>query len=100
MSPRFDRFEEHNIFEDKGEVKHLVENLIQDKDPDVTIHRIRKMDHSYLFTLSKKEKIIEVELLRGEIEDSMEWRKGKIDNTLKKKIEISLLEFLSEMAGD
>ncbi len=54
MSPQFDRFDGYSIFDDKGEVKRLVENLVQMKDSDVSIERLRKMDFSYIFTLSKK----------------------------------------------
>jgi len=86
------RFDEYNIFDDKGEVKRLVESLIQDKDPDVTIDRMRKMDFSYIFTLSKKGRSKEVELVRTEIEASWEWRKGNVDETLQKKIENTISE--------
>jgi hypothetical protein len=50
------------------------------------------MDFSYIFTLSKKGKIKEVELVRDEIEASWEWRKGKVDETLQKKIENTISE--------
>ena len=93
MSPQFNRFNGYSIFDDKGEVKRLVESLIQDKDPDVTIDRMRKMDFSYIFTLSKKGRTKEVELVRTEIEASWEWRKGSVDETLKKKIEKTISEF-------
>ena len=63
MPPRFSRFDGYSIFDDKGEVKRLVESIIQDKDPDVNIERLRKMDFSYVFTLSKKGKLKEVELV-------------------------------------
>ncbi len=86
MPPYFNRFEGYSIFDDKGEVKRLVESLIQDKDPDVNIERLRKMDFSYLFTLSKRGRAREVELIRTEIEASWEWRKGNIDEALGKKI--------------
>ena len=85
MPPQFSRIDGFSIFDDKGEVKRLVESLIQDKDPDVNIERMRKMDFSYIFTLSKKGKVKEVELVRTEIKASWEWRKGKIDETLQKK---------------
>jgi hypothetical protein len=55
MSPRFSHFDDYSIFDDKEEVKHLVESMIQDKDPEVTLERLRKMDYSYIFILSKKE---------------------------------------------
>ncbi len=86
MPPGFDRFEGYSIFDDKGEVKRLVESLIRVKDPEVNIERLRKMDFSYVFTFSKKGRIREVELVRSEIEASWEWRKGNIDETLEKKI--------------
>ena len=85
MPPQFSRIDGFSIFDDKGEVKRLVESLIQDKDPDVNIERMRKMDFSYIFTLSKKGKVKEVELVRTEIEASWEWRKGNIYETLQKK---------------
>ena len=93
MCPQFDRFDGYSIFDDKGEVKRLVESLIQIGDPDVNIERLRKMDFSYVFVLSKKGKTKEVELVRTEIEASWEWRKGNVDETLEKKIRdtISLL---------
>ena len=92
MPPQFNRFDGFSIFDDKGEVKRLVESIIQDKDPDVNIERMRKMDFSYIFTLSKKGKVKEVELVRTEIEASWEWRKGNVDETLQKKIESALAE--------
>lgn len=91
MSPPFNRFDRFNIFDDKGEVKRLVESLIQDKDPDVTIESMRKMDDSYLFILSKRGMTTEVELLRAGIEESREWRKGEIDEALIKRITNALL---------
>ena len=92
MSPQFNRLDGFSIFDDKGEVKRLVESIIQDKDPEVNIERMRKMDFSYVFNLSKKGKVKEVELVRTEIEASWEWRKGNIDETLQKKIEDTLSE--------
>ena len=92
MSPQFNRFDGYSIFDDKGEVKRLVESVIQNKDPDVTIERLRKMDFSYVFTLSKKGRTKEVELVRAEIEASWEWRKGNVDETLQKKIENTISE--------
>lgn len=92
MSSQFDRFDGYSNFDDKGEVKRLVESVIQNKDPDVTIHRLRKMDFSYVFTISKKGRVKEVELVRDEIEASWEWRKGKVDETLQKKIENTISE--------
>lgn len=92
MPPQFNRFDGYSIFDDKGEVKRLIESLLQDKDPDVTIERLRKMDFSYVFIFSKKGRTKEVELARDEFEASQEWRKGIIDETLQKKIESILLE--------
>ena len=92
MPPRFNRLNGFSIFDDKGEVKRLVESVIQNKDPDVNIERLRKMDFSYVFTLSKKGRTKEVELARDEIEASWEWRKGNVDETLQKKIEDTISE--------
>jgi hypothetical protein len=92
MPPQFNRFDGYSIFDDKGEVKRLVQNLIQIADPDVNIERLRKLDFSYVFSLSKKGKIKEVELVRDEIEASWEWRKGNVDETLQKKIENTISE--------
>jgi len=92
MSSQFSRLNGISIFDDKGEVKLLVETLIQDKDPDVAIERLRKMDFSYVFTLFKKGRTKEVELARDEIETSWEWRKGNINGILQKKIEDILFE--------
>jgi len=92
MPPQFNRFDGFSIFDDKGEVKRLVESLIQNKDPDVNIERLRKMDFSYIFILSKKGRSKEVELIRTEIEASWEWRKGNVDETLQKKIEDTISE--------
>jgi hypothetical protein len=92
MSSQFSRLNGISIFDDKGEVKRLVESLIQDKDPDVAIQRLRKMDFSYVFTLFKKGRTKEVELARDEIETSWEWRKGNINGILQKKIEDILFE--------
>ena len=92
MSSRFSRFDGYSIFDDKGEVKRLVQSIIQEKDPDVNIERLRKMDFSYVFILFRKGKSIEVELTRDEIESSWEWRKGNVDETLGKKIEVAIGE--------
>jgi len=81
------------MFDDKGEVKRLVAGLIENKDPDVVIDHLRKMDFSYIFTLSKKGKLREVEFLRDEIDDSWDWRTGKIDETVRKKVEKTIAEF-------
>jgi hypothetical protein len=91
MSPPFNRFDGYNIFDDKGEVKRLVESLIQDKDPDITIESMRKMDYCYFFTLSKRGMTTEVELPRAGIEESVEWRNGKIDEALVKRITDTLI---------
>ncbi len=93
MVASFFQYGRASIFDDKGEVKGLVERIIQEIDPEVTIDRIRKMDFSYIFILSKKDKQIEVELGREEIEGSQEWRKGLINETLREKIKNRLLEF-------
>lgn len=93
MPPNFYRLNGYSIFDDKGEVKRLVENLIKNKDPDVTIERLRKMDFSYVFILLKKGKSKEVELARDEIDASWNWREGRIDDTLQKKIEDTIAEF-------
>jgi hypothetical protein len=92
LSP-FDHFKGLTIFDDKGEVKRLAEKVIQEVDPDVAIDRMRKLDFSYVFVLSKKEKSKEVELERSEIVASQEWRRGNIDETLLKKIKDTISEF-------
>jgi len=89
MAQQFDGFA---IFDDKGEVKRLLDSLIQAKDPQVRIDSMRKLDYSYIFTLSKRVRIGEVELIRPEIEASWDWRKGNIDSTLRKKIENTIAE--------
>lgn len=81
-----------SIFDDKGDVKGLVVSVIQEKDPEVTVERIRKFDFSYVFTLSKKGRRKEVELSRTEIDASWNWRGGSIDETLQKKIEDTMAE--------
>ena len=92
MSPQFDRFEGMSIFDDKGEVKRLVAKVVQERDPGVTIDRMRKIDFSYVFILFKRGKSKEVELTRSEIEASWDWKNGNIDETLQKKIENTLSE--------
>ncbi len=92
MSSQFHRFDGMSIFDDKGEVKRLVEKVIQERDSEAKMDRIRKMDYSYVFILSKMGRSTEVELTRSEIEASWEWRKGNIDETLQKKIEVALSE--------
>ncbi len=81
-----------SLFDDKGEVKRLVAQILEEMDPEVKIEGMRKMDFSYVFLLSKKEKKKEVELLRSEIEASREWRKGNIEESLLQKIQRSLSE--------
>ena len=100
MSHQFNRFDGYSIFDDKGEVKRLVEGLIEMIDPDVNIERLRKMDFSYVFTLSKEGRAREVELVRTEIETSWEWRKGNIDETLEKKIKGTISELSSFISHD
>ena len=89
MVQQFDGFV---IFDDKGEVKRLVAKVVQERDPEVTIDRMRKMDFSYVFILFKSGKSKEVELTRSEIEASWDWKNGNIDETLQKKIENTLSE--------
>lgn len=79
--------DEYNLFDDKGEVKRLVEAVLQQKDPEVVVDRLRKIDFAYIFYLAKKGKIKEVEITRDEINASLNWRKGGMDETLVKKIE-------------
>lgn len=88
-----DPFEEYDIFHDKGEVKRLVESVVQRKDPEVTIDRLRKIDFSYIFLLAKRGKVKEVGLTRDEINASVNWRRGTVDETLVKKIERAIDEF-------
>jgi hypothetical protein len=93
VPPPYDRFEGISMFDDKGEVKRLVARLIQDRDPDVTIERMRKMDFSYIFTLSRRSRSREVEISRSEIDASWDWRNGNIDETIQKKVENTIKEF-------
>lgn len=90
MVPNFNKFNGYSIFDDKGEVKRLVESLILKNDPEVRIESMRKFEFSYIFTLSKRGKIEEVELTRNEIDQSWNWRNENIDSTLKKKIETAI----------
>lgn len=85
-------FEGFAFFDDKGEVKRLVDSLIQERDPQVAIESMRKLDYSYIFTLSKKGRTGEVELTRPEIEASWDWRKGNVDPTLHKKVVQTIVE--------
>ena len=75
------------MFDDKGEVKRLVEHLVQERDPDVVLERMRKMDFSYIFSLFKRGRLREFELSRNEIDDSWDWRNGKIEESLQEKVE-------------
>lgn len=90
MAPNFNKFNGYSIFDDKGEVKRLVESLILKNDPEVRIESMRKFEFSYIFTLSKRGKIEEVELTRSEIDQSWNWRNENIDSTLQKKIETAI----------
>jgi hypothetical protein len=81
-----------NIFDDKGEVKRLVDSLIRKSDPDVVIDSMRKIDFSYVFTFSKGERSAEVELIRAEIDASWDWRNGNIDSALWKKIQNAIAD--------
>ncbi len=80
------------IFDDKGEVKRLVDSLIQETDPGVVIDSMRKIDFSYVFTFSKGERSCEAELIRNEIDASWDWRNGNIDSTLWKKIQNAIAD--------
>ena len=89
MAHQIDGF---SIFDDKGEVRLLVDSLIRKSDPDVAIHSMRKIDFSYVFAFTKGEKSGEVELIRAEIDASWDWRNGNIDFALWKKIQITIAE--------
>ena len=80
------------IFDDKGEVKRLVDFLIQESDPQVMIESMRKIDFSYVFTFSKGERSGEVELIRAEIDASWDWRNGNVDSSLWRKIQIAITD--------
>ena len=86
------QFQGFSICDDKGEVKRLIDSLIQRIDPQVMIDSMRKIDFSYIFTLSKGERSSEVELVRIEIDASWDWRNGNIDATLWKKIENAIAD--------
>jgi len=90
--PMVHPLDEFAIFDDKGEVKRLVHFLIQARDPQVTIETMRKLDYCYIFTLSKRRRSGELELLRPEIEASWDWRNGNIDSTVRKKIDNTIAE--------
>ena len=83
-------FNGFSVFDDKGEVKQMVNRLIQDIDPDVGIESMRKIDYSYIFTLTKYGRTQEVELYRPEIDASWGWRNGNIDDTVERKIRIAI----------
>ncbi len=87
------RFEGISIFDDKGEVKRLVESVVEQVDPGVSIERLRKMDFSFIFTLFKRGKARDVEFSRSEIEASWDWRNGKIDETIHEKLEDTIKGF-------
>ncbi len=89
----YDRFEGISMFDDKGEVKRLVESVILKTDTDVAIERMRKIDFSYIFTLSRGGRLKEVELHRTEIDASWDWRNEKIDEGLQEKIKDTISEF-------
>ena len=93
MPPPYDRFEGISMFDDKGEVKRLVERLIQERDPDVGIAQLRKLDFSYIFGLSKGGRIREFEISRSEIDASWDWRNGNIDEAIQEKVERTIKEF-------
>ncbi|MDP2972338.1 MAG: hypothetical protein Q8P64_24495 [Deltaproteobacteria bacterium] len=93
MSSQFHRFDGMSLFDDKGEVKRLVAKVVQERDPEVTIDRMRKMDFSYVFIFFKRGRSKEVELTRSEIEASWDWKNGNIDETLQKRIENTIAEF-------
>ncbi len=92
MPAQNDHFEGFGIFDDKGEVKRLVEQLIRERDPDVMIECLRRLDFSYVFTLTKCDKTTEVELTRPEIDGSWDWRNGNIDALLQKRIEQAIAD--------
>jgi len=81
-----------SMFDDKGEVKLLVDTLIRESDPGVAIESMRKIDFSYVFTFSKGERSSEVELSRSEIDASWDWRNGNIDSALWKKIQLAITD--------
>jgi hypothetical protein len=81
-----------SIFDDKGEVKLLVDFLIRKSDPELAIDSMRKIDFSYVFTFSKGERSGEVELIRPEIDASWDWRNGNVDSTLWRKIQIAIAD--------
>ncbi len=93
MPLSYDGFEGISIFDDRGEVKSLLEWVIRKMDRDVVIERMRKIDFSYIFTLSRCGRLKEVELRRTEIEASWDWRNEKIEEGLQKRINDIIAEF-------
>jgi hypothetical protein len=67
----------YSIFDDKGEVKQLVEALTRETTPEIVIERIRKIDFASIFILSKGLKTIELELTRSEIDAQLGMAVGK-----------------------
>ncbi len=65
----------------------MVDFVVQQKDPTVGIEHMRRIDFSYVFTLSKRGGLRELELGQDEINASWGWRNGSIDPILGKKIE-------------
>jgi hypothetical protein len=82
----------YSIFDDKGEVKQLVEALIRETTPEIVIERIRKIDFAYIFILSKGLKTIELELTRSEIDASWGWRSGNVDEALRWRIQNAMTQ--------
>jgi hypothetical protein len=93
MRSMYLQFTEFSIFDDRGEVERVVDSLIQNLDPGVQIEHLRKIDFSYIFTLSKGGKIREVGLNRTEIDASRGWRNGHVDDILEKKIRDAVADF-------
>ncbi len=83
---------EYSIFDDRGEVKRLVEVLAHEVDPAIVIERVRKIDFAYIFILSKGMKTVELELNRPEIDASWGWRSGNIDELLRRKIQKAITQ--------
>ena len=83
----------HSIFDDRGEVRALVNSLAQRIDPQITVEAVRKLDFSYVLSLSRKDKTQELDITREEIDSSWGWRSGSIDAGLIRKIEEAIDEF-------
>jgi hypothetical protein len=79
-----------SIFDDKGDVKRLIDALVHRGNPGVVIHRMQKFEFSYLFTLSRGTRSEELELSREEIDASWNWRDGAISPSLQKKVKTAL----------